>query len=111
MAKGDWLGEFEMCVLLAVAQLGDDAYGMRVRQQIEGRTGRNVAIGAVYATLARLGEQHLVSAAVGEPQAMPGGRALKCYRLTAAGTRALTAATGMLKRMMHGWRPVPGRES
>lgn len=109
MAKGDWLGEFEMCVLLAVEQLGDDAYGMRVRQQIEARTGRKVAIGAVYATLARLGEQDLVRAEVGQPQAMPGGRARKCYRLTSAGTRALSAATGMLKRMMHGWRPAADR--
>lgn len=109
MAKGDWLGEFEMCVLLAVAQLGDDAYGMRVRQQIEARTGREVAIGAVYSTLARLGEYELVTAKIGEPQARRGGRARKCYRLTPAGTRALTAATGMLKKMMQGWRPAPTR--
>ncbi|HET9370673.1 MAG TPA: PadR family transcriptional regulator, partial [Vicinamibacterales bacterium] len=100
MAKGDWLGEFELCVLLAVAQLGDEAYGMRVRQQIEARTGRGVAIGAVYATLARLEEQRLVSARVGAPQPVRGGRARKCYRLTPSGDRALAAATGMLKRMM-----------
>jgi PadR family transcriptional regulator PadR len=111
VAKGDWLGEFAMCVLLAVAQLGDDAYGMRVRQQIEARTGRQVAIGAVYATLARLEEQGLVAAEVGEPQAFRGGRARKCYRLTAPGTRALSAATSMLKRMMHGWRPAATRSS
>lgn len=111
MAKGDWLGEFEMCVLLAVAQLGDDAYGMRVRQQIEERTGRQVAIGAVYSTLSRLDEYELVAAKVGEPTAMRGGRARKCYRLTPAGNRALTAATGMLKKMMHGWRPAPTRSS
>lgn len=77
-----------------------------MRQQIEARTGRQVAIGAVYATLARLDEYDLVSAKVGEPQAMRGGRARKCYRLTPAGTRALTAATGMLRKMMHGWRPA-----
>jgi PadR family transcriptional regulator len=105
MAKGDWLGEFEMCVLLAVSQLGPDAYGMRVRQQIEHRTGRRVAIGAVYATLARVEEQRLVAARLGDPQPMRGGRARKCYHLTPAGTRALAAATGMLKRMMAGWRP------
>jgi PadR family transcriptional regulator len=105
MAKGDWLGEFEMCVLLAVSQIGDEAYGMRVRQQIERRTGRRVAIGAVYATLARLDEQGLVTARLGSPQPVRGGRARKCFRLTAPGTRALSAATSMLKRMMAGWRP------
>ncbi len=105
MAKGDWLGEFEMCVLLAVSQLRDGAYGMRVRQQIEMRTGRRVAIGAVYATLARLEDQALLTARVGDPQPVPGGRGRKCYRLTPAGSGALAAATGMLKRMMAGWRP------
>ena len=109
MAKGDWLGEFELCVLLAVAQLGDEAYGMRVRQQIEQRTGRRVAIGAVYATLARLEEQRLVSARLGDPQPMRGGRARKCFRLAPPGERALTAATGMLKRMMAGWRPAAAK--
>ena len=109
MAKGDWLGEFELCVLLAVAQLGDEAYGMRVRQQIEARTGRGVAIGAVYATLARLEEQRLVSARLGDPQPVRGGRARKCFRLTPAGDRALAAATGMLKRMMAGWRPAAAK--
>jgi PadR family transcriptional regulator, regulatory protein PadR len=105
MPKGDWLGEFEMCVLLAVSHLGDEAYGMRVRQEIEARTGRRVAIGAVYATLARLEDV----ARVGEPQPVPGGRARKCFRLTASGVRALAAATGMLKRMMAGWRPETAR--
>ncbi|HKW02933.1 MAG TPA: helix-turn-helix transcriptional regulator [Vicinamibacterales bacterium] len=109
MPKGDWLGEFEMCVLLAVSHLGDEAYGMRVRQEIEARTGRGVAIGAVYATLARLEGERLLVARVGEPQPVPGGRARKCFRLTASGVRALAAATGMLKRMMAGWRPETAR--
>ena len=109
MAKGDWLGEFEICVLLAVEQRGDEAYGMRVRQQIEARTGRRVAIGAVYATLARLEAQGLVASRLGDPQPVRGGRARKCFRVTAPGTRALAAATGMLKRMMSGWRPQTAR--
>lgn len=109
MPKGNWLGEFEMCVLLAVSHLADEAYGMRVRQEIEARTGRRVAIGAVYATLARLEQEFLLVACVGEPQHVPGGRARKCFRLTASGVRALSAATGMLKRMMAGWRPETAR--
>jgi len=109
MPKGDWLGEFEMCVLLAVWHLADEAYGMRVRQEIEARTGRRVAIGAVYATLARLEQESLLTARLDDPQPVPGGRARKCFRLTASGTRALNAATGMLKRMMAGWRSAPAR--
>lgn len=54
MSKRDYLGEFEHIVLLAVLRLGKEAYGVTVRQEIEARTGREVSIGAVYATLDRL---------------------------------------------------------
>ena len=54
MAKGQYLAEFEIYVMSALSRLGDQAYGMTVRQEIEARSGRNVAIGAVYATLDRL---------------------------------------------------------
>ena len=77
--------------------------------RIEDRTGRQVAIGAVYATLARLEEKGLVGFLLGRPQPVPGGRARKHFRLTPAGTRALSHSTGMLKRMMAAWRPETAR--
>ena len=109
MAKGDWLGEFEVCVLLAVAGLGDEAYGLRVRQHLEAETGRPMAIGAVYNTLARLEEKGLLRKRLDAPRPVPGGRARTCFRLTAAGTRALTFSTSVLMRMMAGWTPKPTR--
>src|SRR6266851_4539058 len=60
MAKGDFLGEFEQIILLAVLRLADDAYGMEVRREIEARAGRDASIGAVYATLDRLEAKGLV---------------------------------------------------
>ena len=60
MAKGDFVGEFELYVMLALARLGDEAYGVTIRREIEARTGRTIVIGAVYATLARLEEKDLV---------------------------------------------------
>ena len=54
------LGTFEEQVLLAIVRTGDDAFGMNVRREIEGVTGRDVAIGAVYATLDRLEAKRLV---------------------------------------------------
>lgn len=106
MGKGAFLGEFELYVMLALAQLGADAYGVTIRQQIEQRTGRDVAIGAVYATLSRLEEKGLVRHVLSAPQPVPGGRARKCYVLTPQGRDALTHATSMLARMMQGWRPA-----
>ncbi len=51
MAKGDYLGEFEQMVLLALLRLEDNAYGVTIRREIQGRSARRVAIGAEYATL------------------------------------------------------------
>ena len=47
MAKGDFLGEFEQVILLTLARLGDQAYGVAIRQEIASRADRDVAIGAV----------------------------------------------------------------
>lgn len=108
MAKGDFVGEFELYVLLALAHLGDEAYGVTIRREIEGRTGREIAIGAVYATLARLEDKGLVRFRVSEPQPVQGGRARKYFMLTAPGQRALRHSTSMLARMMAGWSPQKG---
>ena len=105
MAKGDYLGEFELYVMLALAQLGADAYGIGIRQEIERRTGRDVALGAVYATLDRLEQKALVRFTVAKPQPGQSGRPRKCFTATAAGERALAHTAEMLARMMRGWRP------
>jgi DNA-binding PadR family transcriptional regulator len=105
MAKGDFLGEFELYVMLALAALEPEAYGVSIRQAIAGRTGRDVAIGAVYATLARLEDKGLVRFELSDPMPVQGGRARKYFTLTPAGRRALAHSTAMLTRMMQGWRP------
>jgi PadR family transcriptional regulator, regulatory protein PadR len=105
MPKGDFLGEFEIYVMLALAQLAPDAYGVTIRQEITRRTGREIAIGAVYATLSRLEAKQLVRHVLSEPLPVQGGRTRKHFSLTPAGERALTHSTRMLSRMMQGWRP------
>ena len=106
MPKGDFVGEFELYVLLAITHLNADAYGIRIREVIEDRTGRDVAIGAVYATLGRLEDKGLVSHERSDPQPVPGGRARKYFRLTAAGRTALSHSATMLTRMLAGFRPA-----
>jgi PadR family transcriptional regulator PadR len=100
MPKGKYLGEFELYDMSALALLGEEAYGVTIRREIEERSGRRVAIGAVYATLARLADKGLVSFRVSEPLPVQGGRSRKHARLTAAGKRALTASTEMLGKMI-----------
>ena len=93
------LGEFEQLVLLALVHLGPDAYGATVRREIEARTGREVAISAVYTTLDRLEGKGFVHSRVGEPTAERGGRRRRHFELQPAGARALKSAyeafTGM----------------
>lgn len=102
------LAEFELYVMLAIAQLDDDAYGAKVRQEIERRTGRPVSIGALYATLARLEDKRLITArAVRAPG--QAGRARRYSRLTTKGAAALRHSTEMLARMMDGVAPKLAR--
>ena len=53
------LGQFEYAVLAATFALDDDAYAVPMRQLLEERTGREVARGALYTTLAR-GEDRIM---------------------------------------------------
>jgi DNA-binding PadR family transcriptional regulator len=102
MTKGEWLGEFEQVVLLAVARLGEEGYGLTIRREIERRTRRRVTVGAVYATLSRLETKGYVGSWQGEATAKRGGRAKKHYRVLPLGARALEATRRMLDRMWEG---------
>ena len=102
MGKGSVLGEFEQVVLLTVARLEGDGYGVTIRQEIEERAGREVTIGAVYATLSRLEEKGLTASREGEAEPRRGGRARRHYHIEPAGVRALRASRGMMDRMWDG---------
>ena len=101
------LGEFEQLILFALLRLGDDAYGVRIRQEIEARTGREVSSGAVYTTLGRLEGRGFVQSRTAEATAPRGGRRRKYYRLLSTGAEALQRsyadvhlmADGMLTRL------------
>lgn len=101
------LGELELLVMLALARLGDDAYGVAIRQEIEGRSGHDVAIGAVYAALTRLAEKRFVTSWVSDPLPVRGGRARKYWRLTALGERATRDAATSIASMLDGLSLTP----
>ncbi|MEL7538751.1 MAG: helix-turn-helix transcriptional regulator [Pseudomonadota bacterium] len=96
------LGEFEILVLSAIVRLDDNAYGVTIRREIESTTGRSVAVGALYATLARLAEKGLVSSRTGGATDARGGRSKRFYRLTAAGQSRLRNAVRSFERMFNG---------
>lgn len=99
------LGEFEQLILLALARLGDDAYGVTIRQTLVERAGRKASFGAIYSTLRRLEQKGLVRSAYGDPEPVRGGRAKKHVALTVRGRVALRQTHAALVRMAEG---VPG---
>jgi PadR family transcriptional regulator, regulatory protein PadR len=90
------LGEFEQLLLFSVYELGENAYGVTIRELIEERAGRTVSIGAIYTTLGRLDGKGLVRSRVEEPDGSP-GRPRKFYALEPSGARALVEAYTTLR--------------
>jgi DNA-binding PadR family transcriptional regulator len=110
MKQGELLGSLEHIILLALVRLDGNAHGMIVRREIEERTGRNISIGAVYATLERLEAKGYVSSFTGEPTPERGGRAKRLFRVEAAGKRALQISVQTIRRLTTGlkdrWRTI-----
>jgi DNA-binding PadR family transcriptional regulator len=102
MPKGSHLGEFEQHVLAALLRLRNDAYGVTIRRELAERTGRDVTIGAVYATLDRLERKGFVSSRGGEPTPERGGRAKRYFKIEGPGIRALKESWWMSDRMRDG---------
>jgi PadR family transcriptional regulator PadR len=96
------LGELEQLVLLAVLRVGDGAYGVPVHREIQRRTRRDLTLGTIYKTLSRLEAKGLVTSQLGEPTPERGGKATRCYAVTAEGQRTLHATLRMLRRMAAG---------
>src|SRR5207247_6219862 len=97
------LGEFEHVVLLAVLRLGDAAYAVPVRDEIERRTGRRVSRGSVYVTLDRLETKGYLSSKLADPTATRGGRAKRYYALR---PRAMAALRESRRALLQMWRGV-----
>ena len=101
----EFLGEFEHLVLLALLHLGDTAYAVNAREEIERRTGRRVSRGAVYVTLDRLETKGYIQSWLADPTPERGGRAKRYFRVRPAGLAALRRSRAALERMWKGLEP------
>src|SRR5271154_3361173 len=98
----DGLGAFEQAVLLAVVRLGADAYGRAILKDVQTRLERDVAAGAVHATLDRLEKKKIVASRLGPGTPVRAGRARRYYRVLPAGVRALNDAREAVNALWHG---------
>ena len=111
MPARSYLGELELMVLLALVRLGDDAYGVPISKELLDLTGREVALGSVYAALDRLERKRFVISTLGDPTPERGGRAKRFFRITPAGIRALKASHTALMNLWTGIPLLEGRRS
>jgi len=96
------LGGFEELVLLALLRLGDGAFGVNLRREIEGRTGRETSTGALYTTLERLEGRGLIAAELASSTPARGGRRRKRYAMTERGMETLRESFDAYRSMVKG---------
>ena len=104
MTKGNYLGEFELVVLLALARFDEPASGMPIYDEICNTTGRDVSVHSVYVTLGRMEKKGYLASSSGAPSGDEGmgGRTRKCYELLPAGVDALQQSRDMYDSLWAG---------
>jgi PadR family transcriptional regulator PadR len=107
MAAEGTLGEFEQVVLLAIMRVGEEAYGVPIRAEIEACTGRDPSPGALYTTLDRLEDKGFVTSRMGDPTPQRGGRARRYFEVTPQAVEAVSRAQRSYRKLMEGLE-LPG---
>ena len=87
--KDHSLGEFEELVLLMVAALDGEAYGVAILESLEEKLEKKLNVSAVHVALKRMEDKGFVKSRFGGVTAERGGRRKKFYVVTALGKRVL----------------------
>ena len=98
----DYLGEFEQMVLLTIMRLGDGAYGLAIRGELDTVAGRMPSSGSLYTTLDRMEKKGLLESSAGESTRERGGRPRRYVRITPAGQASLARSRSTLMALWNG---------
>lgn len=98
------LGEFEEIVILTIAILFKEAYGVAIKQEIESRLSRNVSMGAMHTALVRLEDKGYIKSFKGESTDERMGRPRRYYQITALGKKAMEYSKDTRNEL---WRAIP----
>ena len=98
------LGEFEEIVILTIAILYKEAYGVAIKQEIESRLSRNVSMGAMHSALVRLEDKGYIKSFKGEETDERMGRPRRYYQITALGKKAMEYSKDTRNEL---WRAIP----
>ncbi len=105
--KGTNLGEFEELLLLVILILQDEAYILRIRDEIKNQVNRSMSMGALHTTLSRLEKKGFLQSDLGGATQERGGRRKRVYELTADGKAALNEVKQLRANL---WNQVPSFE-
>ena len=98
----DYLGEFEQMVLLSIMRLGEGAYGLAIRDELESVAGRMPSSGSLYTTLDRMERKGLLASSAGEITQERGGRPRRYVRITPEGHALLARSRTTLLALWNG---------
>jgi len=98
------LGEFEEIVLLTIAILFKDAYGVAIKEEIESRLDRDVSMGALHAALVRLEDKGYIKSFSGETTEDRAGRPRRYFQMTALGKKAMEYSRQTREEL---WKAIP----
>jgi PadR family transcriptional regulator PadR len=105
----DYLGEFEQMVLLSILRMGESAYGLSIKSEMESVAGRSPSSGALYTTLDRLERKGLIESSEGETSVERGGRPRRYVRVTPEGQAQLSHSRNALIALWEGLEGVLDR--
>ncbi|GAB3968693.1 hypothetical protein GCM10028806_13260 [Spirosoma terrae] len=99
-----YLGEFEELVLLTVAVLEGDAYGVAIASELKQRTNRTISLSGVHIALYRLEEKGFVQSELGGATTTRGGRRKRLFTMTTAGKQTLGEMREVRNQL---WESIP----
>lgn len=98
------LGEFEEIIMLTVGVLGEEAYGLAIKEYIEPKLRRTVSMGALHTGLYRLEEKGYLKSKLGKATNVRGGKPKRFFIVTNAGQKVLKKAMEDRQQL---WKEIP----
>src|SRR5687768_10975267 len=98
------LGEFEEIVMLTIGVLGENAYGLAIKEHIESRLSRSVSMGALHTGLYRLEKKGFLKSKLGKATKVRGGKPKRFFIVTNGGQKALKKAMENRQQL---WNDIP----
>ena len=98
------LGEFEELVLLTVASLQEEAYGVEIKRELEDRLGETLSVGSIQSALKRMEEKGFLTSEFGEATQKRGGKRKRIYTATPQAHKVLRELREIRAEL---WRSIP----